>query len=93
MNDLILKAREERLIEEKTDLVKAELMSEHGVSAEWCSENHLLIKQYVATTPGARAKDTAMGLMSGAANWANKPAFGTKVDPTSNNPFASVRAV
>ena len=51
MNDLILKAREQRLIEEKTDLVKAELMSEHGVSAEWCSENHLLIKNMSQLRP------------------------------------------
>ena len=76
MNDLILKAREERLIDEKTDLVKAELMSEHGVSAEWCSENHLLIKQYVATTPGNRAKDIASGMMTAVSNYGASPVYG-----------------
>ena len=75
MNDLILKAREQRLIEEKTDLVKAELMSEHGVSAEWCSENHLLIKNYVATTPGNRAKDIATGVMGAMSNYAEAPVY------------------
>lgn len=75
MNDLILKAREERLIDEKTDLVKAELMSEHGVSAEWCSENHLLIKNYVATTPGNRAKDIATGMMGAMSNYAEAPVY------------------
>ena len=75
MNNLILKAREEQLIEDKTDLVKAELMSEHGVSAEWCSENHLLIKNYVATTPGNRAKDIATGMMGAMSNYAEAPVY------------------
>jgi len=76
MNDLILKAREEQLIDDKTDLVKAELMSEHGVSAEWCSENHLLIKNYVATTPGNRAKDIASGMMSAVSNYGASDYYG-----------------
>ena len=75
MNNLILKAREEQLIDDKTDLVKAELMSEHGVSAEWCSENHLLIKNYVATTPGNRAKDIATGMMGAMSNYAEAPVY------------------
>ncbi len=89
MNDLILKAREEQMIEDKTSLVKSYLISDHGVSAQWCSDNHLLIKNYVATTAGQKAKDIGSGLMAGAANWANKPTLGAKVDPTSKNPFAA----
>jgi len=76
MNDLILKAREEQMIEDKTTLVKSYLMSDHGVSAQWCSDNHLLIKNYVATTPGQKAKDIGAGLMGGAANWADKGFYG-----------------
>ncbi len=76
MNDLILKAREEQMIEDKTTLVKSYLMSDHGVSAQWCSDNHLLIKNYVATTAGQKAKDIGAGLMGGAANWADQNYFG-----------------
>lgn len=76
MNELILKAREEQMIEDKTTLVKSYLMSDHGVSAQWCSDNHLLIKNYVATTAGQKAKDIGAGLMGGAANWADKDFYG-----------------
>ena len=76
MNDLILKAREEQMIEDKTSLVKSYLMSDHGVSAQWCSDNHLMIKNYVQTTAGQKAKDIGAGLMGGAANWADKDFYG-----------------